>query len=325
MPGSTCLHRTLTIDGSVFYGSTITTENLGKTKIPVSIGLCTPGWQNAGPIYKEAEMPSVVATWEGQCKDHQVQEDLTTEIRKLATRSQRMYREYFKQKVDPIFHDGGKVYHKVLLARNLFHRHTVPAGLRLLKEDGYFQKQITLIKPDGTVRSSGFYEEVYLLENVSFFGIDFQLYDPRAYNYPFGLMNSEETSFVFLRCEHPELDGKLVRARDLNPQGALAPFGEKLLTTPELDLRYYLENWTRCFLGWVKHFYIPDLYYWLWSDCGGDFIFKEYPPDDRNAAASEYQRLLRWFSREARGFTAEHEEWHKKLEQQDSQENPKSE
>lgn len=262
-------------------------------------------------------MPSVVAVWEGQCARHQVQEQFCTEINKLALCSHKLYEEYFKKKIDPIIYDGEKVYKKVLLCRDLFYMRAIPTSLKMLKEDGDFKDEITMFSPSGRISSVGHYEDIYLKEQVALFGVDFLLFDPRMHNYPFGLSNSHETSFVFMRCEDPDLNGRLVLPKSINPEGPLHGFGEKLLHNPTMDLRYYLKGWTRQFLGWVKHFYILDLYYWIWSDNPGDYDYQEFPSDDREAAKSQFSLLLDSFTKEARDFTAWCEETRKKNEQED--------
>jgi hypothetical protein len=249
-------------------------------------------------------MPSVVAEWEGQCRNKQFQEQVCGEIGRLARCSHRLYEEYFQQKIDSIFYDGGQVHQKVLLGRDLFYRRPVPAGVRKLEEATSFKEMITLHRPDGTVSASGIREEIYFTEQAALYGVEFLLYDPRAYNYPFGVSSSLDTSFTFLRSENPDLDGRLVLARKVNPEGPLAPFGELILHTPTLDLRYYLEGWTRCLLAWVKHFYVPDLYYWLYVDNGGEHCYQDLPPGDAAAARSAFDRLLEDFTEEAREFTA---------------------
>lgn len=41
-----------------------------------------------------------------------------------------------------------------------------------------------------------------------------------------------------------------------------------------MNLRYYLAHWTSRFLGSVKHFYMPGLYYWLYGDLTNHNLYK---------------------------------------------------
>ena len=248
--------------------------------------------------------------------DGELDEQLCAEIGRLARCSYLLYEEYFQHKIDPIFYEGGRVAKKVLLGRDLFYRRPVPEGIKKLEEATSFKEMITLYRPDGSASASGFREEVYLIEQLALYGVEFRLYDPRAYNYPFGVTSSLDTSFVFLRSDHPDLDGRLVQVRKLNPKGPLAPFGELILHTPTLDLRYYLEGWTRRLLDWVKHFHVPDLYYWLYVDSREATQYQGIPPGDRAAARSAFDRLLEDFTGEARAFTAWCNKTNKKEEDQ---------
>jgi hypothetical protein len=41
------------------------------------------------------------------------------------------------------------------------------------------------------------------------------------------------------------------------------------LTNPSIHMRYYLEHCFDYFLGWVKYFFIPNLYFWRYEDLPG--------------------------------------------------------
>jgi len=103
------------------------------------------------------------------------------------------------------------------------------------------------------------------LSRLRLFGIDFQLFDPRNL-YP----NSERLSFVFLENpELPALTGLLAqvenRAQCHLYSSEVIRSADWYLSTPTIHLRYYLEEWSNLLFGWVKYFFVPDLYYWRYE------------------------------------------------------------
>ena len=196
-------------------------------------------------------MPSVEATWSGKCTNRQVQKDLCQKLLRLSEVSVGKYQEFFGINMQPTIYGE-------------------PGG-----EEDY------LISPGifGGNKPSEKIEKVescvYLGRKIGLYGLDFPLYDLRNYTAPFALCESNRISFVFIRSQDPELDGLLVQAFSVNQQHSLSSVASTVLGVPVLDLRYYLEQWTGNFLGWAKHFYVPDLYYWLYGDSTNYGLYKE--------------------------------------------------
>jgi len=116
------------------------------------------------------------------------------------------------------------------------------------------------------------------------------------------MAHSYDANFVFLRSKNPDLDGLMVEAIILNDASPLKSSAEILLRVPEIDLRYYLERWTNDLLGWVKHFFLPELMYWAWTENPGASEYNSFDPGDQMARD---EILL--YLREA--FIAEAEDW----------------
>lgn len=225
-------------------------------------------------------MPTVVVSWSGQAADHKAQEDLCGKLAELAEISCRMYAEFFKSAVEPRRYDGLDSKRKMLVHQSVFHQQTIPAGLEQVGEGVY-------LAPEGVL-----------------YGLEFTLFDPRRHNSPLMEAHTYDLSFVFLRSEHPGLDGWVARVGRVNPAHSLSQFSDTVLDMPQLDLRYYLESWIGELLGWVKHFYMPNLWYWRWGDYPGYLGYEQYAPTDRRARDEIFWYLRDAFVREAEAWTA---------------------
>jgi hypothetical protein len=67
------------------------------------------------------------------------------------------------------------------------------------------------------------------------------------------------------------------------------------LTTPNVHLRYFAENWMDRLLAFIRHFYMPGLHYWRYGDLPGADRFAHIDPDDwqgRDQAWIEVKRAL---------------------------------
>jgi hypothetical protein len=159
-------------------------------------------------------------------------------------------------------------------------------------------------------------EGLYLGEAITLSGVEFPLYDPRSYTIPFALGRSKRMSFVFVQSEEPELNGRIVQVRPVNQQHRLSGMSPLVLVNPVIDLRYYLEKWMGSFLGWVKHFYVPEMNYWVWSENAGYHDYLGKVTKDRVTAEQHFDRLLKAFSEEAESFTEEIEGYRRKREAQ---------
>lgn len=224
-------------------------------------------------------MPSVEVVWKGRCVNRQDQQALCEQLLQLSEISNRKFNAYFKEQVNNICFNEEEAVNKYLITSSVFNKE-LPKGRVKEVEKG-----------------------IYLTEDVSLFGLEFPLYDPRNYTPPFGLGTGNRMSFVFTRSENTALDGWLVQAYSVNDQHRLGAMAQTVLTSPTLDLRYYLENWIGKFLGWVKHFYVPDLYYWHHGDYEGYDSFRGKIAKKSEFANETFEELLKEFSENAEGFT----------------------
>lgn len=225
-------------------------------------------------VGREKTMPTVVALWRGQCHEHLLQEELCTRIAELGEISHWLYQEFFQKEVKAVWYDGQPLSGAVKISESVFHDRHVPQELESLEKG------------------------IYPSLNLRLYGCQYVLFDPRQYNSPLTMSNDYDLSFVFLRSEDRNLDGWLVkiqkepdRDRDVD---------DYMLVVPKIDLRYYLENWMGGFLGWVKHFYVPNLYYWIWEDYPGYSFYKEFDKQDIRLRNEIFSQLLKSFQEEAK-------------------------
>jgi hypothetical protein len=139
-------------------------------------------------------------------------------------------------------------------------------------------------------------------------------------------------SFVFLRCDDPFLDGRIVQTHAIRPDVPLNAISPLLFSSPELELRYYLEHWITDFLGWVKHFYIPNFEYWVWRNNIGYDEYAILDSTDRQLRDGIFQYLVEAYGREAEEWKSrslkyrkqpphdpDHPDWEEKLDEKFSQ------
>lgn len=224
-------------------------------------------------------MPSVEVVWKGRCVDRQDQQALCEHLLRLSEISNRKFYELFGEQVHTIFFNEPGEEIRYLVSSSVFGNEAPPARIKQVDKG------------------------IYLGEGMTLYGVEFTLYDPRNFTPPFALGTGNRISFVFTRSDEPELDGLLVQARPVNKQHLLSGFSQMVLVNPVLDLRYYLEGWMGQFLGWVKHFYVPNLYYWLYGDYSGYDIYRGKIGKDRITANERFNQLLESFSEEADSFT----------------------
>jgi len=89
-------------------------------------------------------------------------------------------------------------------------------------------------------------------------------------------------SFVFTRSGEPELDGLLVQTFPVNSQHVLSGLCSQVLDTPALKVRDYQAVWLRGLLGWVKHYFIPNLNYWIPGDASWESLYQSAVRDQKN-------------------------------------------
>jgi hypothetical protein len=237
-------------------------------------------------------MPSVEVVWKGRCVDRQVQQALCEHLLELSELSNRKFTAYFGEKVDPCFYDKPEESKQYLIVSQVFWNEPLPKRIKQVDEG------------------------LYLVEGITLSGIEFTLFDPRSCTEPFALRRNKRMSFVFVQSEEPKLNGRIVQVRLVNKQHRLSGFAPMVLVNPCVDLRYYLEGWMGKFLGWVKHFYIPDLHYWIWDDYPGYETYRGNVSKDRVTAEQHFNRLMEAFSEEADSFTEQFESYRREREAQ---------
>lgn len=100
-----------------------------------------------------------------------------------------------------------------------------------------------------------------LLRDARLSGIDFRLFDPRQLH-----PEADRLSFVFLEtASTPFLDGRLVqvhRGEECGDHEAeIIRSASAYLSGPNIQLRYYLEDWIDLLFSWVKYFFVGDLWW----------------------------------------------------------------
>lgn len=225
-------------------------------------------------------MVGVVVSWSGECSDHLVQEALCAKMAELGEVSRHLYRDFLKKDYPLMNYDGCRIEEKLLLSKAFFENQPIPSGIELVEKD------------------------VYLAKDIGMFGLEFELFDPRRYLSLNTVSCNYTVSFVFLRCLDPMLNGRMVQVNQVNPEHPLVVVSKQYLTKPELDLRYYLESWIEEFLGWVKHFYLPNMNYWAWVDNPGDDGYEQYARNDFKARDEIFLSLREALVEEARSWSA---------------------
>ncbi len=225
-------------------------------------------------------MPTVVVSWNGQCCSETIQQNLRSKMFELYEVSARLFSGFFPGTITKTMFDGRVIPGKILLSSCLFSGDPIPPTLEKVNED------------------------LYATGETGLYGVQFPLFDPRKFNSLAVLAHNDHLSFVFLRSADPKLDGRMVQV--LRPQRSKdhsrAPAYEHLLAAPEIDLRYYLERWMGGLLGWVKHFYVPNLSYWAWVDNPGYAGYEQISPDDRRSRDEIFFYLRDAFEEEAEAW-----------------------
>jgi hypothetical protein len=141
--------------------------------------------------------------------------------------------------------------------------------------------------------------DLFSISNISVYGIEFPL---QNYYYP----DENVISFVFLSCPNPGLDGLTVQLygkKDCRKfESKIIRKADWLLGRPSIHLRYHCEQWTDFFLGWVKRFYIPDLYYWRYDELPGFDRFSKIGAKDKKQKEKLFLLLVTSLGMECTGW-----------------------
>lgn len=233
-------------------------------------------------------MPSVFATWSGQCRDPEIRQELCSRLNDIAW-SQRTLLEARGSPIDI------RPYNHTLCG-------SVAVHVDLLLDSG--THQVALDENGFSIR-----------ETLDVYGVQFSL--PTIYS------DENRVSFLFVVDDDPALDGTLVhvaerprpsfpirlnvvRSRDPdsgrvriaiedNPsakQEVDAIDGtDWVIVNPRIHLRYLFESWLDDLLGWIKHFYVPDLWFWRYEDLPGYGRFLPFDRKDEALRDDLFNRL----------------------------------
>ena len=111
--------------------------------------------------------------------------------------------------------------------------------------------------------------DLFIAKKVNLYGLEFRLFDPRDYD-----TADNRIRFVFASIDScPSINGLLVYVEDHKEcckyENSLIKDADLFLTGLHVHLRYYAEHWMDKLLGYIKYFYIPNLYYWRYDDLSG--------------------------------------------------------
>lgn len=237
-------------------------------------------------------MPSVIIRWSGFCPRSSLREDLLSRLREIAALSHRFLDD------TPVRVFDETIEGNIVVSGNLLREDRLPRLKPIWDADLNASTGFPELRVAGPLREKqvNAREDLYVLRQARLQGLEFRLYDGRGL-YP----QEDRVSFVFLDIpEHPELDGALVYVEDPAEcryySSAFIQRADWFLTVPNIHLRYYLEEWTDMLLGWVKHFYIPDLWYWRYENLPHYDFFANMAPEDthlRNAFCEVLQDVFR--------------------------------
>ena len=218
-------------------------------------------------------MPFVDAVWNGQCADRKIQQELCEQLLRVSDLSSQKFKSFFGKPSNPVLYDDPDQEAEYLVCESVF-TGRVPTS-KLNKVDN----------------------GIYLAKKLSLYGVEFPLFDPRFLNPPFFMGTNDRMSFVFTRSCEPELDGLLAQTFPVNNQHVLCGLCSQVLDTPALGVRDGRVAWMSELLGWVKHFFIPNLNYWIPGENSRDSQHQDLGRDQQNQAFV-FEKILMDFLRE---------------------------
>ena len=249
-------------------------------------------------------MPSVIVSWLGRCREKSVRTEFCHNLEGLAKISRGFFEfppplKFYDQKI------GGNVllssqlldttsWQQIIAAENL---PETSAGILPISSREALQKKET----PRLVHSIAMPQHVDLfsISDVSVFGIEFPL---QNYYYP----DENLISFVFLSSSNPGLDGLIVQVHGKKQclifESKTIRKADWFLSKPSIHLRYHCEEWMDFFLGWVKRFYIPDLYYWRYQEMPGFKLFSRINPKDRKQREKLFLLVVTSLAMECTGW-----------------------
>jgi hypothetical protein len=210
------------------------------------------------------DVPSVVVEWAGRCAEAAAQRDVLGRVEEIANIS-----------------------HGLFGAPPTIRRydHTLEGSI-------WIRERAFRVEPELAARLERVDDEYLLVPSACLHGIVFDLYDPRD-------LHDTEVGFVFADIGFdPRLTGILVHPKDYRDpepwQKYSAPGSDWLLDGCHLHMRYLLETWMDGLLGWIKRYYMPDLWYWRYDDLPNYERYSGESPDDTEARERGFEALKRF-------------------------------
>jgi len=192
-------------------------------------------------------MPSVIVGWGGRCADPRKRKGLTGKLIELGSISHSLF--------DP----------------------PLPAARPVTGIAGRILVAPHLFLPEGEAQAAGKFIE---LSELELGGVEFRFFDPRNI-----YEGEDRISFVFAGLPgRPETEGTIVQ---IEPKALCALYddpaikeADHLVKRSSIHLRYYCEEWMDSLLGFVRHYYVPDMEYWRYEDLSGYGRYLGLDPDD---------------------------------------------
>src|SRR5260370_11145197 len=216
-------------------------------------------------------MPSVNATWQGSCADPKKREDLIGHLHELTELAHRCFDQ----------HTPYRYWKKIVTGKVLVDGALVGDTAATIPRPA-FELRVGGPAPAPPPRSPG-----SMLETpyVQLHGIEFRL--------PNNFYSQDRVSFmVAFQEQQLQLPWVLVSAEDKSQCSLYAEeairAADLLLIEPEIHMRYSGEDWLCELLAWIKHYYLPDLYYWCRDD------LPQYAQFERLDRANLREREISW-------------------------------
>jgi hypothetical protein len=188
-------------------------------------------------------MSSVMVRWEGRCADPEVREKLAIRLQALAEQTNKAFPDRTSYRCWNRIVTG-----KILVSGAVLGRREVGLG--------------TTIRAGGPVAPEPKNAPEYLapIPYVRLQGVEFRL--PNNF-----YRDEDRISFLFAsQGRHVDLPWVLVQVEDRvqcqSYKSETIRNADLLLTPPGMRMRYIGEEWVNELLGWIKHYYLNDLYYW---------------------------------------------------------------
>jgi len=203
-------------------------------------------------------MPFVDAVWNGQCADRKIQQELCEQLLRVSELSRQKSSLILGEPSTPVLYDDPDQEAEYLVCESVFSDRVPTTKLKKV-ENG-----------------------IYLATKLGLYGVELPLFDPQVSTPPFSMGTNDRMSFVFTRSCEPELDGLLVQAFPVSSQHTLSELCSQVLDIPALEVRNNQAALAKGLLGWVKHFFIPDLNYWIPGDDPWESLYQDAVRDQKD-------------------------------------------